>query len=364
MKIALLNNLYSPYNRGGAETVVKKMISDLKSQGHEVFLLTTQPKNKSLRLATPDENANLKIYYFPSHYYSLTSFSARHKIIWHFANLFSYKKTAAIKKVLLNEKPELVISHNLMGLGFLLPQALKKLGIRHEHYLHDIQLLYPSGLMLLGKEKIIDGFSAKIYQFFTRTFFASPAKIISPSSWLLEQHRQRGFFKDSKIEIKNLSQSIEKAEQTEKAEQMVSIKTETNNNYIFVGQIEEHKGIIFLLNTFLNVLKTKPEFTLKVIGDGSLLTEAKKISAGYEQIEFFGRLQAEEIKNLMRLSDCLIVPSLCYENSPMTISEAHTSGLKVLAASIGGIPEIINNNDKLFKPGDERDLMNKILDQK
>ena len=64
----------------------------------------------------------------------------------------------------------------------------------------------------------------------------------------------------------------------------------------------------------------------------------------------------------MQSSDCLIIPSLCYENAPATIYEAHAANLSVLAANIGGIPEIINSKDKLFKPGDENDLKEKIIE--
>jgi glycosyltransferase involved in cell wall biosynthesis len=357
MKIALANNLYYPYNRGGAETVIKQMIADLKSQGHDIFLITTKPKKG---LALPEEtttskpaNNELKIYYFPSYYYNLATLPSFIKVIWHLTNIFSWHKTDAIKKILIKEKPELIITHNLMGLGFLLPQAIKKLQIHHEHYLHDIQLLYPTGLMILGKEKIIDGLSAKIYQFFTRAFLLSPAKVISPSLWLLEQHRQRGFFKNSQTEIKNLT-ALKNA--------TVVNHNQPVKNFLFVGQIEEHKGIMFLLAAFQSALETKPEIRLTIIGDGILLVNAKKIAENNKQIEFRGRLSSDKVKEIMAENDFLIVPSLCYENAPMTIYEAHASGLKVLAANIGGIPEIINNYDKLFKPGDIVDLKNKILD--
>jgi len=353
MKIALANNLYYPYNRGGAETVIRQMIADLKSQGHDIFLITTKPRKG---LALPEEataNKELKIYYFPSYYYNLATLPSFIKVFWHLANIFSWRKTAAIKKILIKEKPELIITHNLMGLGFLLPQAIKKLNIRHEHYLHDIQLLYPTGLMMFGKEKIIDGLSAKIYQLFTRAFWESPAKVISPSLWLLEQHRQRGFFKDSQTEIKTLT-ALKSA--------TIANKNQPAKNFLFVGQIEEHKGIMFLLAAFKSALQIRPEIKLTIIGDGALLTSAQKIVAGDKQIEFRGRLFGDKVKEIMAENDFLIVPSLCYENAPMTIYEAHAAGLKVLAANIGGIPEIISSYDKLFKPGDTADLKNKILD--
>lgn len=320
MKIALVNNLYYPYNRGGAETVVRKMIKDLKSQGHEVFLITTKPRNENATDISVEktEKNYLKIYYLISSYYNLAAWLPSLKIFWHFTNIFSIKKSQVIKKILITEKPNLIITHNLMGLGFLLPRTIKKLNIRHEHYLHDIQLLYPSGLMLLGQEKIIDGLSAKIYQFFTRAFFASPNKIVSPSNWLLSQHRQRGFFKDSEIEVKNLITKITAP---------LIKPNKPANNFLFVGQIEEHKGILFLLKTFLGALETRPEIKLIVVGDGALMAEAKKIAANNSQIEFRGRLDSQAISVLMAESDYLIIPSLCYENAPMTIYEAQAVGL-------------------------------------
>ncbi len=356
MKIALANNLYCPYNRGGAETVVRQMAADLKAQGHDVFLITTKPKPQPARKEKASDNEKfneeLRIYYFPSYYYNLAKLPSYIKVFWHFANIFSWRKAAAIKKILIKEKPELVITHNLMGLGFLLPLVIKKLKIRHEHYLHDIQLLYPTGLMMLGKESVIDGLSARIYQLFTRDFLGSPAKVISPSFWLLEQHRQRGFFKDSQTEIKNLT--------TLKSAAAIN-RNQAAKNFLFVGQIEEHKGIMFLLKSFQSALKIRPDIKLTVIGDGSLLSAARNMAGESKQIEFRGRLSSDQVKEIMAENDFLIVPSLCYENSPMTIYEAHATGLKVLAANIGGIPETVNDYDKLFRPGDLEDLKNKIL---
>lgn len=355
MKIALANNLYYPYNRGGAETVIRKMITDLKSQGHDIFLITTKPRGESQPKDSQKETekTNLRTYYLDSSYYNLAAWPNTLKIFWHFTNIFSFKKTRAIKKILNIEKPNLIITHNLMGLGFLLPRTIKKLNIRHEHYLHDIQLLYPSGLMIIGQEKIIDGLSAKIYQFFTRAFFASPSKVVSPSNWLLNQHRQRGFFKDSEIEIKNL---------ITKTQAPLITRVGPAKNFLFVGQIEEHKGILFLLKTFLGALEIKPELKLTVVGDGALINEAKEIATNSSQIEFRGHLDNLAINTLMKENDYLIIPSLCYENAPMTIYEAKAAGLAVIASNLGGIPEIVSSNDKLFKAGSMADLKKIIID--
>lgn len=363
MKIALVNNLYYPYNRGGAETVIKNMVADLKSQGHALFLITTCPRimKQGIMKQAPVGNLQpnkieldgLKIYQLPSYYFNLNSWSLTQRFFWHIFHFFSLSQTSTLKKIITSEKPDLVITHNLMGLGWRLPQILKKLHIRHEHYLHDIQLLYPSGLMMLGEEKIIDSFGAKVYQFFTRFFLGSPAIVTSPSLWLLEQHRQRGFFKGSDTEIKNLITTVT-------AE--IKKRTTKANNFLFVGQIEDHKGILFLLAAWQEASQINSQLSLTVVGDGQLLNEAKKIAGTNKQIIFTGRLDSVQIQKLMNESDYLIIPSLCYENAPMTIYEAHSAGLPVLAASIGGIPEIVNKNDKLFKAGDIHDLKNHLLD--
>lgn len=363
MKIALANNLYYPFNRGGAEAVVKKMVTDLTAGGHEVFLITTISPEETIPQVEELNELKFKIYHIISGYYNLAHTPLILKIFWHIGNIFSFRKTRIIKKILQTEKPDLILTHNLMGLGFLLPRAIKKLKIRHEHYLHDIQLLHPSGLIMFGQEKIIDSLAAKLYQLFTRTLFASPAKIISPSVWLLEQYRQRGFFRNSETEVKNLISADSKEQKAEASKNNLS-ETSKNNphqNFLFVGQVEYHKGIFLLIKAFQAALLINSNLKLTVIGNGEQLEKAKKLTENNEQIKFSGRLDGSQVKALMAESDCLIVPSLCYENAPLTIFEAHAAGLSVLAANIGGIPEIIKVNDELFKPGDVEDLKNHIL---
>ena len=64
----------------------------------------------------------------------------------------------------------------------------------------------------------------------------------------------------------------------------------------------------------------------------------------------------------MQKARFLVVPSVCYENSPFSIIEAHCNGTPVIGARIGGIPELIDEgkNGLLFKSGDEHDLLNVI----
>ena len=47
MIIGMANNLYPPHGRdSGAEIIAKKMTDDFIKQGHEVFVISTCPKNE------------------------------------------------------------------------------------------------------------------------------------------------------------------------------------------------------------------------------------------------------------------------------------------------------------------------------
>ncbi|MCK5590955.1 MAG: hypothetical protein KAI72_03265 [Candidatus Pacebacteria bacterium] len=43
MKICLINNLYKPYARGGAEQIVKNIADGLSKKNHLVFIIATKP---------------------------------------------------------------------------------------------------------------------------------------------------------------------------------------------------------------------------------------------------------------------------------------------------------------------------------
>ena len=61
-------------------------------------------------------------------------------------------------------------------------------------------------------------------------------------------------------------------------------------------------------------------------------------------------------------ADYLIVPSLCYENSPTVIYEAFSIGLPVIASKIGGVSELVKNeyNGFVFEAGNAPEFLHII----
>ncbi|MFH1565502.1 MAG: glycosyltransferase, partial [bacterium] len=251
MKICLISNLYEPYNRGGAEQVAKDTINGLKNKGENVFLITTKPfKNlSSLKPEITEENGIKTYRFYPLNiffYFNINKHGALSRLIWHIWDMFNTHSYFTVKKILKTENPDIVHTHNIKGIGYSIPKAIKDLKIKHIHTLHDIQLASPSGLMFRGKEYSWQqvGFPIKIYSFLCKHLFSSPQIAISPSEWLMNYYDQKGFFKKSQKAI--LRNPINTKE-------LVLNDQETNRekiNFLFIGHIEHHKGILFLIDAF------------------------------------------------------------------------------------------------------------------
>ena len=357
MKICLINNLYKPYNRGGAERIVELIADGLREAGHDVFVITT--KSRNTQHAT--RNTQQKIYYINALYYHLNKLPKVLRLFWHLCDMFDVGSYFRVKSILKKEKPDIVMTHNLKGAGYLIPKAIRSLSIKHIHTLHDIQLAHPSGLMIYNKEKQVDSILAKMYARVCCWLFNSPDTVISPSKWLMKMHSDRGFFKKSKrIIIPNPCPSPP-APLPLRRERGAGIKSEKDKfRFLYVGQVEEHKGVLFLINVF-KMLRADLEDAsceLVIVGDGSKLKQARKLAGDDSRVKFLGKVDNKDLQVMMQDFNVLVVPSLCYENSPTVIYEALSVGLPVIASRIGGITELIHKTAGiLFKPDNHGDLM-------
>jgi glycosyltransferase involved in cell wall biosynthesis len=355
MKICLISNLYPPISRGGAEKVAERVARGLVASGphtknfgegvnHEVFVISTKPWDgwKSFKPAVAEENG-IKVYrFYPMNiFYYLNDY--RHHALWrakwHFWDMFNCQSARAVKRILRAEKPELVLTHNLMGIGFLIPRAIRGLGIKHIHTLHDVQLAVPSGLIISSQEKKWEQrtWLRKIYEAVCRRLFGSPDVVVSPSKWLLDFYASKGFFKKSKkIVLPNPVERIYPA----------GIPMDNSIlKLLYLGQIEEHKGILFLVKVLKNL---DINFKLHIAGDGSKMEELKKIAGDDNRFAIHGKLVGEEAVKIFNLVDLTVVPSQCYENSPSVIYESLAAGVPVLAAKIGGVAELVHDGENGF----------------
>ncbi|MCX6796157.1 MAG: glycosyltransferase [Candidatus Falkowbacteria bacterium] len=348
MKICLLHNLFGPFARGGAEVVAENIAEGFLERGDEVVVITTKP----WLVSTDKYSGKFRVYFLGSFYYYLNKTPIFFRWFWHLCDSFDFITAYRIKKILQQERADLVITNNLAGLSKLTPLFISHSKIKQVHILHDIQLLHPSGLILIGQENVINSWMAKIYQGFNKYYCQQVANVVSPSEWLLTLHQQRNFFPSAKKII--LANPIKVNLLRSRQE-----KTTASFKVLFVGQLEEHKGILFLLVSWQEFRKSAgTNVFLEIIGDGGQLATVKKASLTDTNIIVSGKLSRGEVVKKMSRSDLLVLPSLAYENYPSVIIEAISQNLPVLAADLGGVPEIIKTyGGILFKPADQPSLL-------
>jgi len=355
MKISIITNLYPPYARGGAEQVVHKIVDELAALGHSLVIITLAPKKEE-----KEQQGNVTIYrihprnlffYTDAHHHSVVA-----RFLWHVIDIFHFSTRRKMKEILQTEKPNVVHTHNLMGLGFLIPGLIKKLGLRHIHTVHDVQLVEPSGIILKQYEKSrrYTGLPTKMYTAIMRTLFGSPQVVISPSQFLLQFYEERKFFQNSHRIVMRNPITLPASIQTEKEKGVFT--------FLYLGQIEEHKGVHFLVESFLEFCKTNSNSELHIVGSGSSLGMLQQQAAHEPRVFFHGKVERTRLPEFFAQSSITVVPSLCYENSPTVIFESLSFAVPVLASNIEGIAELIREgeNGLTFAAGNMSSLQEKL----
>ncbi len=327
----ILSGLYPPHSQGGAEKVASLLVKELTTLGHLVTVVTTG-KNPGL------EN-NDHVHILPPRnifwYGEMARFPFIIRAVWHVIDLFNFAQARAVRRIIKSEQPDMLWTHNLKGLGFLIPRMIKKCDVRHVHTVHDIQLVKASG--------VAQTVSFGIYGCLMRWLIGSPDIVTSPSAWLLSLYKNFGFFKMSILYV--LPHVFLTG--------LNSIKQNTNKNtLLYLGQLEATKGVPFVIES----LRDYPP-KLIVAGNGSLKTYVAQSGVDYR-----GYLLGEKLEHLWNEIDFLIVPSLIIENSPTVILEAFSHGVPVIASNIGGIPELVQDGENgfLFEAGNHQSLKETI----
>jgi glycosyltransferase involved in cell wall biosynthesis len=355
MKIGIVSNLYPPSARGGAELVASRVADALYERGHDVFVLTTQPYTGLRSLFPRIRERTLEAVYrfFPLNFYHIGQ--DRHspfpvRLVWHLVDLIGFCGRCAIRTVIRDEDPDVIITHNLKGIGVSIGREIQRQGVPHIHTLHDVQLSIPSGLLLVGEETswLNRSFLRRWYEAGVRRAIGCPDLVLSPSLFLVDLYRERELFAESRVEILPNPMPFDST-------QGRGVRLARKTQLLYVGQLETHKGIGELLRA-MDLFGE--EIELHVAGEGSLADFVAERAQRDSRISFHGFVSLDHLIKLLRSVDAVVVPSICYENSPTVIYESYLVGVPVIASNIGGIPELVveGQTGLLVVPGDEQDL--------
>ena len=118
MRICLVTNLYDPYILGGAEISVGHLAEQLAVEGHDILIITTQPRTKA-DIDTGSEGITVKRFY-PMNLYSLMDSKSKPgflKPLWHAIDMWNPHSYVVTKKILQKFSPDIVNTHNIFGLS-------------------------------------------------------------------------------------------------------------------------------------------------------------------------------------------------------------------------------------------------------
>jgi glycosyltransferase involved in cell wall biosynthesis len=131
----------------------------------------------------------------------------------------------------------------------------------------------------------------------------------------------------------------------------------------YVGRFEHVKGVIDLAYAIRRVpgnLRFRVEFRGPAQSPGDLVTRGlvARICASDPRVTISEGVAPENVVSLLRSYDVLCCPSRCLEGGPMVALEGMALGIPVIAASVGGIAEVVEDgvNARLVRPGQVQGL--------
>ncbi|WP_439185257.1 glycosyltransferase family 4 protein [Carboxylicivirga taeanensis] len=109
--------------------------------------------------------------------------------------------------------------------------------------------------------------------------------------------------------------------------------------FVFAGRLSREKGLYEFFNA---AIENNVRIDIDVYGDGELLDSIKELvdTSSKISVTFKGYISNEELKALLPGYDVFLLPSIGYENAPLTIPEAASAGLVLLGTDRGGIKEM------------------------
>ena len=352
------------YRKGGAEISFFETANLLKSRGHKIIFFSMQN----------DKNLN-SVY----EKYFVTNTDYEHGNLIKKINaiaklLYSFEAKRKIESLIKDELPDIVHLNNIYHqISPSILHTIKKYHIPIVMSLRDYKLVCASYSML-ANEKVCDACRNNRYYncFLNKCVKQSRLKsfvntlemylhhkilhmydlvdiFISPSKFLKLKLEEMGF-KGKIIYLPNFV----------KTEDYKPQYTWQENAIVYFGRLSKEKGLF----TLIDAIKDLNRIVLKVIGEGPLKEslELKVESLKLNNVKFLGYKTGHKLHDEIRKSMFVVCPSEWNENNPRSIIESFALGKPVIGSSIGGINELIRDNETglLFEPGSPYDLRSKI----
>ena len=256
------------------------------------------------------------------------------------------------------KKPDIVHTHGVEGFSPILWHTARSLGIPLVHTAHDYYMICPRALLLTRRLALCSRPSlacrARSAWYLRRA--AAIDLFCSPSQFLLDRHLVAGLPVKRHAVVPNGIPTVPRAARPAARDPARPLEL------LFAGRLTAEKGV----HVAIEAMKRLPGdagVRLTIAGKGYLEGEVRAAAAANPRISFAGYLSGEEKIRVFSAADCLLLPSLWYENAPVVVLEAAAYQLPVIGSRLGAIPEFVQDSvtGLLFEAGSAQSLADTIL---
>lgn len=342
--IIIYSSFFYP-NIGGLENYVFDLATELVKLNFNVTIVTENTENYK----DFEEINGFKIYRIPTF---IILFGKKGKLQFPILNLKLWK----IKKTINKIKYDLMITNtrffsiNILGLYLLSPNVKNIIHIEHgsdyiefkNKILNILSITYDKLCFWLLQKKIKDfyGVSEKVIEFLKRNNIVS-----------------KGLMRVGlKIKEFKCKEEIKRKFNVDDNKKIIS----------FVGRLIEEKGCYFLLEAVKKLLSNRNDIILFVAGDGPVL-ENYKINYQFPEIRFLGKIDRNDVFELLYITDIFVNPSYAKEGGPITLIEAIIYKCIIISTYSTNTNDLIIDNYNGFLIADKSiediyDKLNYIID--
>jgi glycosyltransferase involved in cell wall biosynthesis len=183
---------------------------------------------------------------------------------------------------------------------------------------------------------------------------------IAPSVFLKKKHEQMGFHK----KMVHLPYPLDVKEFDEVHADSNAHNDNKHITFAYFGRLEPEKGLYTLFEAIKHLHKSSDSTVFNIIGEGPIKDKLREFASRnkMDNVRFRGFFKGKELFTEIKTADIIIIPSEWYENYPVSVMEAFALGKPVIGARIGGIPEMVKDNETglTFESGNPVDLREKI----
>lgn len=328
-----------------------------------------------------EDNGN-KVILYCRHNSEIKDFSIFQKIALPFNMIFNFRTYREIKRIIKQEKIDIVHVHNTLNL--ISPSvyyAALSCNVPVVQTVHNFRFVCPQGMLYrdahICEDCLEKGISCAIKHgcyresklqtllFVLSTKIHNLFGIYKKINYIIltdfdrKQLTKSKQFKFNKIFIKpNFVESYNRD---------IIPYDKRKNQYVFVGRVEQLKGIDVLLRAFKIIQDNLKENAPKLIvcGTGNLDNWCKEFIKNNDLscVELEGFVDNNSVKDLLSISKGLIFPTQLFETFGMCTIESYSVGTPVFGSNIGNTADLIVNGvtGEKFDMTNPEDIANTIL---